>query len=292
MNKKKSDLSLICFMILSMLCYSIRDSICKGLSGTIPFSQILILIGSIGSIVFFLTSFFLKVSLLNKEVRTLSFFFRTSCELISTFCFIVAVVSVSLSSASAVLQIAPILVIIGGKFFFNKKISLSNWILICLIIIGVVMILKFDFYDLNYNIFFAFVAVFFLAGKDLLTYSIASTVSPSVTCFWAFFSLTVAGLLCIPMFEPMTVLGFEEYVLLGLSLIFCPLAYVLLIFATREGNIAVVSPYRYTRLPFALILSVIFFNGKMDLAALLGCILIVGAGFLLAIGSKKTSDQT
>jgi drug/metabolite transporter (DMT)-like permease len=55
-------------------------------------------------------------------------------------------------------------------------------------------------------------------------------------------------------------------------------AYWAIIEATRTGDVAVVQPFRYSRLIFALILGVIVFGERPDLATLGGAALVLAAG--------------
>ncbi len=72
-------------------------------------------------------------------------------------------------------------------------------------------------------------------------------------------------------------------VLLGL---FTPLAYFTLILATRGGDIAIISPFRYSRLLFALAVGVIFFHEEVDVLSMVGCVMIVISGIALIVSSS------
>jgi drug/metabolite transporter (DMT)-like permease len=68
--------------------------------------------------------------------------------------------------------------------------------------------------------------------------------------------------------------------LLGAA-IFATLGYGALTNAMRSGDVAVVTPFRYSRLIFALILGTLFFAEMPDTLTLCGAGLIVGCGVLL-----------
>ena len=46
----------------------------------------------------------------------------------------------------------------------------------------------------------------------------------------------------------------------------------------RLGEVAVVAPFRYTRLVFALLLAVIFLHERLDALTIIGTSLIIGSG--------------
>ena len=114
----KDNAKYIGFMILSMAGFAIEDAIIKELSNLMPISQVLISIGTVGLLVFLVLAFVNNVSLLSSHIKTLAFAYRMLCELISSICFVITIVFVSLSVSSAVLQVTPILVAIGGSIFF------------------------------------------------------------------------------------------------------------------------------------------------------------------------------
>ena len=48
--------------------------------------------------------------------------------------------------------------------------------------------------------------------------------------------------------------------------------------ATRTGEVSVVSPFRYARLVFAILIAIAFFGEYPDAATLAGAALIIGSG--------------
>ena len=57
--------------------------------------------------------------------------------------------------------------------------------------------------------------------------------------------------------------------------------------AMRSGEVSVVTPFRYTRLVFALILAVLVFGERPDPSMLLGSALIVGSGLFTLARSRR-----
>jgi len=53
------------------------------------------------------------------------------------------------------------------------------------------------------------------------------------------------------------------------------------VMATRGGDVAVVAPFRYTRLIFALGLAVVFFDEEVNAMMLIGSTLIIGSGIVM-----------
>ena len=58
--------------------------------------------------------------------------------------------------------------------------------------------------------------------------------------------------------------------------------------AMRTGEVSVVTPFRYTRLVFALILGVLVFHERPDAATLIGSAIVVGAGIYTLLRTRRT----
>ena len=56
------------------------------------------------------------------------------------------------------------------------------------------------------------------------------------------------------------------------------LSYAAIVLATRAGDVAVIAPFRYSRLVFSLIIAVVFLRERPDWQTLLGAAIIILAG--------------
>ena len=276
-------------MISAMAGFAVEDAIIKKLSNSMPISQVLISIGTIGLLVFLILAFINNVSLFSPHIKTFTFIFRMFSELVSSICFVITIVFVSLSVSSAILQITPILVAIGGSIFFKQNVPLYQWIFIFVGLSGVLLVIQPSADGFTLLSLLAVIGSFFLAFRDLVTRSISNSIPVITIAFWGFFSLTIGGFICVPFFDQLQPYSSESLILIILSSLFGPLAYLFLVAATRGGDVAVISPYRYTRLPFALALGFFLFDEYPDRWMILGCFLIVFSGvFIMYLsGGKK-----
>lgn len=275
-------------MISAMAGFAVEDAIIKKLSNSMPISQVLISIGTIGLLVFLMLAFINNVSLFSPHIRTFTFIFRMFSELVSSICFVITIVFVSLSVSSAILQITPILVAIGGSIFFKQNVPLYHWIFIFVGLSGVLLVIQPSADGFTLLSLLAVIGSFFLAFRDLVTRSISNSIPVITIAFWGFFSLTIGGFICVPFFDQLQPYSSESLILIILSALFGPLAYLSLVAATRGGDVAVISPYRYTRLPFALALGFFLFDEYPDRWMILGCFLIVFSGvFIMYLSGRK-----
>ena len=86
--------------------------------------------------------------------------------------------------------------------------------------------------------------------------------------------------------EPMQIDFLSSIQITG-AIFFGVIAYNALTIAMRTGDVSVVSPFRYTRLLFALVLGVFVFGENPDFMTLLGSLLIVMSGGYTLIQSRK-----
>jgi len=75
--------------------------------------------------------------------------------------------------------------------------------------------------------------------------------------------------------------------LTALTCIFAVASYAALTAAMRTGAVSVVTPFRYTRLVFALIIGVTVFGERPDLMTLLGSAVIVASGVYTLTRSRR-----
>jgi drug/metabolite transporter (DMT)-like permease len=60
--------------------------------------------------------------------------------------------------------------------------------------------------------------------------------------------------------------------------VFGTAGYHALTYAMRTGEVSAVTPFRYTRLIFAMVLAMVLFRERPDLATWIGAALVVGSG--------------
>ena len=147
--------------------------------------------------------------------------------------------------------------------------------------IGVLMVTQPGLEGFKPATLFAVAAVFFLAIRDIITRSISDSIPVVTISFWAFFASLFAGIITVPFFDSFQAPSSTDVLLLVTSVCTASLAYCAVVLATRSGEISVVAPFRYTRLLFALGLSVVFFNESINSLMIFGSALIAISGVMM-----------
>ncbi|MGN7870165.1 DMT family transporter [Paracoccus sp. 22332] len=266
-------------MVLAMAAFAAEDALLKALSGSIPTGQLLAVIGVAGMVVF---GIWIAVGPEGLRLRTLlrpQVVIRNLCEGVCAVTFVTALATGDLSIASAILQAQPLLMTLGAALFLGEQVGWRRWLSIAVGFAGVLLIVKPGTASFEVSSIFAVIAVMTLAVRDLITRRLPPEVGSGLLSAGAFGSMGAAGLVLL-------ILGGQSAVvptpgqgaLMAATLCFGLLGYITMVIATRIAEIAVIAPFRYSRLLFALLLAVGVFRERPDALTLTGAALIAGAG--------------
>ena len=267
-------------MVFAMFAFAVCDVGIKMMGNTLPISQILFLMGTFSAVFVGVGALARSKRILDSKVFEPLFILRTVLEFIGGLAFISALVFGSLAISSAILQAVPVVVALGGTWFFGQRVSLRQWLLISAGLFGVMIILS----PWNANFqpisLLAIVAVMCLAGRDLIMRGMGRTMDTGVVSFWAFAGTGLGGWLIQPWMGEWQPLNAENWSWLALTVTTLILAYTAVVRATREGQVAVIAPFRYSRLLFAGLLAASIFGEPITASLLIGSALIVASGIL------------
>ena len=267
-------------MTLSMGGFAIEDVFLKILSERIPVSQILIYVGSLAVFSLGILSKIKKIPILRYDVYSNRLFvIRAISDMIGAILMVTAISLMPLSTVSSILQTLPLLITFGAVLIFKEKVGWRRWSAVFIGFVGVILILKPGLGDFQISSFVALLAVSFLALRDLVTRKINKDIHSITIALYAFILTVVGGIISIPLFGQFVTLTLTQWFVVFAITLFGVFSYLMLVLATRSGDISVISPFRYTRLVFALILAMIILNERPDILTLLGAALIVASGY-------------
>ncbi len=274
------------FMMFAMGLFALEDMALKAAARDIPIGQAVALFGALGLVVFALTARAQGERILHPDLLSKVLIIRSTFEIGGRLFFALAIALTPISSASAILQATPLVVALGAVFVFGERVGWRRWMAISAGFIGVLMILRPGLDAFDPLSIFAVLGLLGFAGRDLATRASPVSMSAAQLGVAGFAVLTAAGLVLIGFggVKPMTLASWG-YV--GLATVVGVVAYTALTRAMRVGDVSVVTPFRYSRLLFALVIGVTFFGERPDMMTLLGSAVIVGSGLFLLQRSKK-----
>jgi drug/metabolite transporter (DMT)-like permease len=270
------------WMIASMAAFAIEDAFLKTVTKQLPVGQVLMMFGAAGLCVFALMARRAGVSIFQAQVLTKNMLFRAVFEFFGRLFYVLAIALTPMSSATAILQSAPLFVVLGARIFLREKVDAKTWIAIFLGLFGVLIILRPSATDFSLLSLLALIGTLGFVGRDLFSRTAPSSLTKEVLGFYGFTTMMIAGA-CYAVWDdkPFVSLQAQQFLMLAAALLAGVIAYTALMTAMRTGSIGAVTPYRYSRLLFGISIGVIVFGEQLDAPMLLGCAIVIGAGLFI-----------
>lgn len=202
---------------------------------------------------------------------------RCAGEMVGTMAYITALASVPLATVSAVLQAMPLAVTMGAALFMGEKVGWRRWTAIATGFAGVLLVIRPGLDGFRPAALWVLVTVGGLGLRDLASRAIPAETSTAQVSAWGLASVTALGALMLAFQTPVLPGLWQSAMLFGVIL-FGTAGYWAITAATRTGEVSVVSPFRYTRLIFAITIGALVFAEYPDGLTLLGAAVIIGSG--------------
>ncbi|OYW61840.1 MAG: EamA family transporter [Rhodobacterales bacterium 12-65-15] len=257
--------------------FAVEDVLVKAAAKTLPLGQILLTIGLVGMISFATLARSRGDAVFPAAFLSPALLVRSAFEVTGRLFYGLAITLTALSTTSAILQATPLVVVAGAALVFGERVGWQRWLAVVVGFVGVMVILRpgVDFSALS---LLAVVGLLGFAARDLATRAAPKGLSNAQLGALGFAMLALAGgILLLSTGEAKHPDGGELALLSG-GTVFGMAGYHALTFAMRTGEVSAVTPFRYTRLIFALILAMAFFGERPDPATWIGAALVVGSG--------------
>ena len=275
-------------MIASMAAFAIEDAFLKTVTQQLPVGQVLMMFGAGGLCVFAFLARRAGASIFQAQVLTKNMLFRAVFEFFGRLFYVLAIALTPMSSATAILQSAPLFVVLGARIFLREKVDAKTWIAIFLGLFGVLIILRPSAADFSLLSLLALIGTLGFVGRDLFSRTAPSSLTKEVLGFYGFTTMMIAGA-CYAVWDgkPFVSLQAQQFIMLAAALLAGVFAYTALMMAMRTGSIGAVTPYRYSRLLFGISIGVIVFGEQLDAPMLLGCAIVIGAGLFIGWQNQR-----
>lgn len=278
-------------MVLAMAGFAVEDTFIKILANDLPIGEILCLMGMFGAVTFAIISHKRGDSFLSRDIIKPMVALRNFGEMVAAMGFVTAIALTPLSSASAIIQATSLTVTMGAALFMGEQVGRRRWSAICIGFIGVLLIIRPGLDGFEPASLFAVLAVVGLAIRDLATRVAPITVSSIQLSGYAFASLIPAGLIILSITGEVVMPTAQNWGLLVAGMVFGMSAYVAIVGAMRLGDVSVITPFRYTRLIFALIIGISVFGERPDLLTYAGALLIIGSGLYTVLRERQLAQK-
>ena len=266
------------FMVLSMAGFAVEDSLLKIAAVSLPPSQVLITFGVLGTMTFAALALMAGEAPLTRAMLGRPMILRSLSEVTGRLFYMLAIALTPLSTASAILQATPLVVMVGAAVLFGESIGPRRWLAVALGFGGVLLILRPGTEGFGALSLLAIMAMLGFAGRDLATRAAPVSLSFRQLGVVGFSMLIVAGLIVLPFGGPMAAPDGATWAGLLAAAAAGVCAYTFLTVAMRTGEVGAVTPFRYTRLIFAMVAGVAIFGETPDRWTIIGSAVIILAG--------------
>ncbi len=269
------------WMSAAMAGFAIEDVFLKSAAGHVPLGMIMGIMGVSGALLFAALAGAQGQSPLPRDLFRGAMIVRSAFEVVGRLFYALAVALTPLSSASAILQATPLVVVLGAALLFKEKVGALRWALIFGGFVGVLIIIRPGAEGFDALSLLAVAGLLGFAGRDLATRAAAPSLSMAQLGVAGFAVLALAGLILISFSGGAIWPSALAWAQIAGTTLFGVLGYGALTVAMRTGQVSAVTPFRYTRLLFAMVLGAAVFAERPDPATLIGAAVIVGCGALL-----------
>lgn len=275
------------WMVAAMAGFAVEDMFLKAATAHIPLGQALLIFGLTGTAFFALLAKRAGETILHPALLSRPLLIRSSFEVAGRLFYSLAIALTPLSTASAILQATPLVVVAGAALLFGETVGWRRWTAITTGFLGVLLILRpgVEGFTLLSLVTVAGMAGF--AGRDLATRAAPPALSNRQLGMIGMAMLAVAGGIILTVTGGARLPDPTAAALLAAMTVCGIFAYNALTIAMRTGEVSVVTPFRYTRLVFAMILGVLVFHERPDALTLAGSALIVASGLYTLTRSRR-----
>lgn len=274
-------------MVLAMAGFAAEDLFVKLLSQDIPVGQILMMLGTGGCVVFAIAARAQGTRLISPALLTRPVILRNLGEIIAAVTYVTALALADLSTISAIIQATPLAVTLGAALFMGAQVGWRRWSAILVGFAGVLMIVRPGMDAFHISSVLAVISVVGLAIRDLATRAISSQISSMQLSCYAFGTMVPTGAIMLSVQGGAVMPGPVAWAYLLGALIFGVLGYYFIVGAMRIGEIAAVTPFRYARLLFALVIGMTLLGERPDIWTLIGAAIIIASGLYTLIREQR-----
>ena len=274
------------YMILSILFFSFMDILIK-VTDEYDVGQIMFFRALFGLIPIFFLIPKNRIKNFYKTKNIKLHFFRSFFGAIAMAAIFIGLRNLQLAEVTALAFSGPLWVVLFSMFFLSEKIRLKRWIAVGLGFIGVIIISKPGFDNLNFYYIYPIIFCIGFAGVSILIRKL-TLAGESVWLIAFYFSLVsgLGGLLTIPLglWKMPNTYDFMQLILIGLL---GGIANLLLTQSYKLAEVTLTTPLKYLSLVIAIIFGFYFFEEIPSIHTLSGAAFIVVSSAIIFIRENQ-----
>ena len=277
-NSPSSLKGILC-MLGGALALTINDAMAKYLTQSYPVGQVMALRGLSILILLIVFLFFINNLKALKINSWKSHLLRAGTMTGSTVFFVTGLSFLPLANAIAIAFIAPVLTTILGIVVLKETVSWQRWTAIIIGFCGVLIIVQPSSDAFKLAALAPLGAAAFGAARDVITRAISISENSISILFSSMLMVALAGVFTFPL--GWNSLQLDHIWIFIVSGLLVGLAQYLMIEAFRLGKVAVISPFKYSSLLWAILIGLLVWNDFPSKYVILGAIILILSGIYL-----------
>ena len=276
-------------MIASQAFFSVSDVMVKLATASLPAGEIMALRGLFGTSIVIALFFFTGAHLQWRALAHPMVALRAIIEGVIAVMFVNAIGKMQMGNYTAILLASPLIITALAALLFKAKVGWRRWSAIAIGFGGVLCVAQPTATGIDTATWLAIGLAFLVAIRDLVTRGVPGHV-PSMLVTLATSAVTTGIGIAMTAGGNYVAPDGGTVARLAIAAVAVSLANLLVIMATRKADVAVVAPFRFSVMPFALLSGFFVWGNVPDRLAILGIVLITGSG-LYAIHRERMQTQ-
>ena len=265
-------------MMSAMAGFTLNDTAMKSVTEALPLYETIFLRGVLTVVALWLIGLAqggLRLRLSRADTRVLGW--RTVGEIAATVFFLTALQHMPIADLSAIMQSLPLAVTLAAALWFGESIGWRRMLAIVTGFLGVMLIIRPGGESFGIWSVLGVGSVLSVVLRDMATRRFSREVSSVAVSFYAGVAVLIMGAVMIPFdgWQTPSPAQLGGVALAALALI---AGYLTVVMAMRVGEVAVVAPFRYTSLLWAVAMGFLVFGDLPDGWTLAGAALVIGSG--------------
>jgi drug/metabolite transporter (DMT)-like permease len=270
-------------MVAAMASFILNDALVKYTSQTLPAAQLIFIRGLMACVVVLLAARAMGALPHLRELRQLAqrwVVVRACADAMATMIYLTAMFNMPLANATAINLAGPLFITLFAACFMGEQVRASRWVAIGLGFLGVLLVIQPKADGFNSYALLCLLGTVFHATRDLLTRRIPVGVPVILITLATTLSIVLLSG-AVSLVQGWRPFGWRELGMLAVASVLLSSGYYLLVYAMRQGEISLVTPFRYSTLLFAVLIGFAVWGDVPNTLAWCGIALLVGSGLFI-----------
>jgi drug/metabolite transporter (DMT)-like permease len=285
--RRNSNLSGVAAMLAATASFVVCDTFMKLVTSDLPPFEVLFLRGVAASLACGLLLIPLGDWRAISSAVHLRPLLRAGAETMSVLCYIVALSRLPIADVIAIMQTAPLFLILALAVLLGESVGKARVLLVILGFAGGVLVAQPGVAGISSAALLGFASAALIAARDLIGRGVPARIPVMVVTFATnVMVMAVAGAMSV-VFESWRGPTGRHLAFLGFAGLFVTLGHVGLLLAYRLGRTAAIAPFFYSFALWGVLSGVFVFGAPPNALALAGIALIAGSGVAIVLIDRR-----